>query len=156
MNLRLIAGLFLSPLMVHAQASTPAQPQTGEATVLQARLAATGRPMLSAANLPATEPYAVRISTGVVAPKLVHQVPLQENTVSVMGLAQGEREATVSMMVDASGRTSDLKIVQSAGKDVDESILQAVGQYRYQPGTLDGQVIAMPVDLHVVLQFSAE
>jgi TonB family protein len=156
MNLRSLAALFLSPLMVHAQVSTPAQPQTGKAPVLQAALAATGRPMLSAADQPATSPSARRVSTGVVAPKLIQQVPLIQNTISASALEDRQREAIVSMTVDASGRPSDLKIVQSAGKDVDDSILQAVGQYRYQPGTLDGQVFAIPVNLHVVVLMPVE
>ena len=69
----IVASLVLSPLMLHAQAAT-------NAPVLQAKL---NQPMLIAfaADRTAVVPN-VRISTGVVAPKLVHTVAIQEDATS--------------------------------------------------------------------------
>ena len=155
-----VAALALSPLMVHAQANSPAQPQAAKAPVLHASVAMPAGLMLSSASSSAADVpagHAVRISTGVVGPKLISSVPpIVENTVSAQDFAKGDREAVVSMTVDEKGRTEDLKIVQSAGADLDRSLLDAVSQYRYQPATVSGQVTAIPVILHVVVRVPAE
>jgi hypothetical protein len=153
------AALLLSPLMVHAQANTPAQPQAAEAPALHASVAMPAGLMSSSAasaDVPAANPSARRVSTGVVAPKLIHTVPVEESIVSVQGFALRDREAWVSMIVDETGKPSDLKIVQSAGADLDQNILNSVSQYRYQPGSVSGKIVAVPVNLHVVIRASEE
>lgn len=154
-----VAALVLSPLMVHAQASSPVQPQAAtSAPVLQAGLARPKGLMLdgAAANPAAATPGAVRISTGVIAPKLIHVVDVPETSVSVSRLTGGNRSAEVSMIVDEKGKPSNLKIVRSAGLDLDREILSAVSQFRYQPGSVSGQLVATPVDLEIVVKEAAE
>jgi TonB family protein len=59
------------------------------------------------------------------------------------------------MIVDKTGKPSDLKIVKSAGSTgVDASVLAAVSQYRFAPGTVSNQPIAVPLDLEVVISNS--
>jgi TonB family protein len=59
------------------------------------------------------------------------------------------------MIVDKAGKPSDLKIVKSAGSTVvDASVLAAVSQYRFTPGTVSNQPIAVPVDLEVIISNS--
>jgi len=48
-------------------------------------------------------------------------------------------------------RSSDLKIVQSAGPFVDKSVLTAVSQYRFKPGTVSDQPVAIPLNLEINL-----
>jgi hypothetical protein len=161
MTIRVAAALLLSPLMVHAQANTPAQPQAAKAPVLQSSLVTPAGLMLSsasasAAGVPATKPGAVRISTGVVGPKLISTVPVREDTISIVGLAKHDREVLLSMIVDETGKPSDLKIVGSVGGDVERNILDAVSQFRYQPATVSGEVISIPVNLHLVIHEAAE
>ena len=67
-KLIIATSLALCPIVLQAQATSPAQPKTS--ATLQSKLV---EPMLGAAagvNHPAT----VRVSTGVVAPKLIHTV----------------------------------------------------------------------------------
>jgi len=159
MNVKIAAALLLSPLMVHAQANTPAQPQAAMAPVLESSLVMPVGLMLSsasAANVPSADSGKIRVSTGVVEPKLIRTVPVQEDTISANGLVTREREAVVSMVVDATGKPSELKIVRSAGADLDRNILDAVSQYRYKPGTVSGMAIATPVNLHIVIHEAAE
>ena len=110
----------------------------------------------ASANVPAVNSAGMRVSTGVVAPKLIHTVPVVETAVSVQGYANRDHDAWVSMVVDETGKPSNLKIVQSAGADLDQNILDSVSQYRYQPGTVSGRTVAVPVNLHVVIHTSAE
>jgi TonB family protein len=56
------------------------------------------------------------------------------------------------MTVDASGKPTDLKIVQSVNPVMDRNVLNAVSQYRFAPGTLDDQPTAVPVNLAVILK----
>jgi outer membrane biosynthesis protein TonB len=59
------------------------------------------------------------------------------------------------MTVDATGKPSELKILQSLGAVMDRNVLAAVSQYRFATGTLDGAPTAVPVDLEVVLRTPA-
>jgi TonB family protein len=127
MQIKFVAALLLSPLMVHAQTNSSAQ-----------------------------TPATTRVSTGVVAPKLIHQVAMLQTAVSPIAFGPRDREATVSMIVDATGKPANLKIVQSAGQGIDQSVLQMVSQYQFQPATVSGQAIAAPVELHVVIQSPTE
>jgi TonB family protein len=156
MKIQAAAALLLSPLMVYAQANSPAQPQAANAPELHASLTMPAGLMLSsassAADVPAADSAVARISTGVVEPKLIRTVPLEANTVSAKGFASGPVEAVVSLTVDKTGKTEDLKIQKSAGKELDQAILQAVSQYRYRPATVSGQPTAIPVYLHVLVR----
>ena len=63
-----------------------------------------------------------------------------------------DRKTVVAMIVDATGKPSDLKIVRSLGPVMDKNVLAAVSQYRFTPGTLDGEPTAVPVNLEVTLR----
>jgi TonB family protein len=157
MKLKAAAALLLSPLMVHAQANSPAQPQAASAPELHASLALPAGLMSSAAAGAAdttTVPNAgaTRISTGVVEPKLIRTVPLEPSTASAKGLTNGPVEAVVSLTVDKTGKTENLKIQKSVGAELDQEILEAVSHYQYRPATVSGQPTAIPLFLHVFVR----
>jgi TonB family protein len=124
----IVAILSLSSFMLHAQANTPAQTQ----------VASNG-----------SEPQVKRISTGVTAPKLIYKVDVV--TDSNARLVNDDTKVVVGMIVDKTGKPSDLKIIQSAGAGVDASVLAAVSQYRFTPGMVSNQPIATPLNLEVVI-----
>lgn len=129
----LVAILSLSSVMLHAQASTPAPTQV-------------------ATNGPA--PQVTRISTGVIAPKLIYTVDVVADSNGTARLLTNECVVTVGMIVDKTGKPSDLKIVRSAGPGVDASVLAAVSQYRFTPGMVSNQPIATPLNLEVIISNS--
>ena len=141
----IVATLLLSPMLLHAQANSPAQPQTAKLV----QPAAFG----SEADNTAGTTNTVRVSTGVNAPKLVYTVDLQSDS-DFTAAARFERTAVVALTVDASGKPSDMKIVQSVNPIMDKNVLAAVSQYRFTPGTLDDQPTAVPVNLEVVIRGS--
>ena len=147
------ATLALTPMLLHAQANSPAQTQSSPAsTTLQSKLVQPKELNGSEAAASTTTP--VRVSTGVGAPKLIHTVAIESDSIwSPTGYAY-ERKTVVEMMVDATGKPSDLKIVRSLGPVMDHNVLSAVSQYRFTPGTLDGAPTAVPVNLEVVLRNS--
>jgi TonB family protein len=127
-----VAILSLSSLMLHAQASTPAQTQV-------------------ATNGPA---QVKRVSTGVIAPKLIYKVDVNPGSTVPASLLSGETTVVVGMIVDKTGKPSDLKIVRSADPALDQNVLAAVSQYRFTPGTVSNEPVAIPVNLEVVISNS--
>ena len=129
-----VAALLLSPLMVHAQVNKP------------------NGLMLSAASSADRTTSTVRVSTGVVPPTLIHTAHIQQSTVPAFALTTKPRHAVVSLMVDEKGLPSDVKIVESPGAWMDQNVIDAVNQCRFKPGTVSGQVTAVPVLLNLIIQ----
>jgi TonB family protein len=147
----IVATLALSPMLLHAQANSPAKTQTATPILRSELVAPTFTGSESDRGSNSTAP--LRISTGVNAPKLVYTVAVQSDA-DFVPTTQFERTAVVAMTVDASGKPTDLKIVQSVNPVMDRNVLNAVSQYRFTPGTLDNQPTAVPVNLAVVLRAS--
>lgn len=149
----LAATLALSPLMLHAQAKMPAQPQaTNQVPVLQSKL---GQPqqLLAAvgADTGTIKTSALRVSTGVTTPKLIHSVDVVADPTTNWCLLSNSCKFTVGMTVDKTGKPENLKIVQSGGRDLDQNVLAAVSQYRFKPGMVSNQPVETPVFLEVVI-----
>ena len=140
----ILATLALSPMLLHAQANSPAQPQ---ASTLQSKLA---QPADFAADRGATA-TSRRISTGVVAPKLIYSTTIASTDEWNARRSAFGKNVIVDMLVDENGVPTDLKVANSIGSDMDKNILAAVSQYRFKPGTLDHKPVAVPVKLGIVL-----
>ena len=151
----IVATLVLTPMLLHAQANSPAktQSQSSPSSTLQSKVI---QPAEINGSEAAHVTVPVRISTGVGAPKLVHTVAIESDSTWVPTGFTSNRNTVVEMTVDATGKPSDLKIVKSLGPVMDHNVLAAVGQYRFTPGTLDGAPTAIPVNLHVVLLSSGQ
>jgi TonB family protein len=132
------AALLLSPLVLAAQTNN-----------MQARLATTA---YAAATNTAHPTAPVRVSTGVVAPKLIHVVDIQADDRDIYAVAGLDHKVTVSMIVDANGTPNDLKIVQTDDAAANQNVLAAVSQYRFKPGTLSNQPTAVPVNLEITVR----
>ena len=151
----IVAALALTPMLLHAQANSPAQTQPSSAsTTLQSKLVQPKELNASEAVAHTTTP--VRISTGVGAPKLIHTVAIESDSDWVPSGFTFERKTVVEMTVDATGKPSNLKILQSLGPVMDHNVLAAVSQYRFMAGTLDGAPTAVPVNLQVILHTSGQ
>ena len=151
----IVATLALSPMLLHAQANSPAKTQPSpSSTTLQSKLIQPNELNDSEAVAHSTTP--VRISTGVGAPKLIHTVAIESDSDWVPSGFTLDRKTVVELTVDATGKPSNLKILQSLGPVMDHNVLAAVSQYRFAPGTLDGAPTAVPVNLQVILHTSGQ
>jgi TonB family protein len=151
----IVATLVLSPMLLHAQANSPATTQTGAASNLHSELVQPKEFAASEADRNNTGTATpLRISTGVGAPKLIYTVEVQADA-DFSGTPLLERTAVVAMTVDTTGKPTDLKIVRSVNPIMDKNVLAAVSQYRFTPGTLDNQPVSVPVNLEVVLRGSS-
>jgi TonB family protein len=151
----IVATLALTPMLLHAQVNSPAQTQSSPApTTLQSKLVHPEELNASEAVAHTTTP--VRISSGVGAPKLIHTVAIESDSDWVPSGFTFDRKTVVEMTVDATGKPSNLKILQSLGPVMDHNVLAAVSQYRFTPGTLDGAPTNVPVNLQVILHTSGQ
>ncbi len=76
---------------------------------------------------------------------------MREETVSAIKPAT-PRTVVVAMVVDEKGIPSDVKVLEPTGTSLDQSVVEAVKQFRYKPGTVSGQAVAVPVNLHVTVE----
>jgi TonB family protein len=152
----IVAALALSPMLLHAQANSPAQTRTsGTATSLQSKLVQPKEINASEADHGTAHVTPARVSTGVVAPKLISPVQIESESDSAWQVFAFDRRTVVEMTVDATGKPTNLKVLESLGPAMDKNVLAGVSQSRFIPGTLDGQPTAVPVNLEVVLHNSA-
>jgi TonB family protein len=141
----IVAILALSPAMLFAQAKVPAQPSS--TPVLQSALVNVN-PLYASAAAAATP---VRVSTGVTPPKLIHSVALDQSGLILPQLFNTDRTVVIDMTVDETGKPTDLKVAKSADLVTNTEVLAAVAQFRYQPATVSGTPVAIPVKLEYTI-----
>jgi hypothetical protein len=141
-------------MLLHAQANSPAktQPSSSTSSTLQSKLVQPTEFNGSEADHGTASVAPKRISTGVVAPKLTYTIAVESDADFIPKGFNIDRQSVVTMMVDATGKPCDLKIVKSLGPAMDRNVLYAVSQYRFAPGTLDGRPTSVPVQLEVILR----
>ncbi len=56
---------------------------------------------------------------------------------------------SLALIVDAQGHARDIRVMRSLGMGLDEKAVEAVRKWRFQPGTKDGQAVAVQVNIEV-------
>jgi protein TonB len=56
---------------------------------------------------------------------------------------------TLEVIVDATGRPTSIKVVNSLGMGLDEKAIETVKTWRFEPGKKDGHAVAMAINLEV-------
>ena len=120
----MLAALALPTFLLHAQANPPAT------------------------TMAVTAENVHRVSTGVVAPRLIRSSDFVADAQAREWISNGSK-FVVSMIVDPAGKPTDLKIVRSSFVGLNQAVLASVSQYRCAPGTIDNQPVAVPVSLEV-------
>jgi len=92
-------------------------------------------------------PDVYRTGHGVMAPQVLEKTdPEYSEEARALGL-QGT--VMLSMIVDASGLPRDVLVTNPIGLGLDEKAIAAVSKWRFQPGTKDGQPVAVMVTIEV-------
>ena len=144
-----VAGPFLSTVLLNAQTGT-----TGQSATMEARNESHNALSAAAAAPPATDVTAARprrISTGVIAPKLIKAPNIVVATSDFATEDLSSQYAVVRLKVDEKGTPQNVQIVKPVNPTVDSRVLAAVRQYHFIPATLDDQVV--PLDLHLRVNF---
>jgi TonB family protein len=90
----------------------------------------------------------LRVSTGVLAPKVVHSAQIVYSAQELNANPDNNR-VVVKVLVDANGVPVDPKIVSSVNPQLNQRVIEAVQHYRFQPAQLNQQ----PVPQHVNMAF---
>lgn len=143
MRSTVLATLILAPVLAHAQAPTQA---TGS---LQARAEAPKSLIASAVPDTSTK---VRVSTGVIQPKLIGTPHIALSDREFDRQIPTERTVVVTLDVDKNGAAHDVEVVKSINPLADEKIIAAVKDFHFVPAQLDAQAIPVHVNLSIVLE----
>jgi TonB family protein len=138
-----IASLFLSAALLPAQTAV-----NGQGTTLVASNNLASEPAIVASS-DAPVATARRISTGVTAPKLVSGPQVHVSVTDFPSETVVGKNAVVAFRVDEKGIPQDVHVTKSVNQTVDSRILAAVREYRFTPAQLDGQDVAMDVNMNV-------
>jgi TonB family protein len=146
-NVLAVCAIFSSVLL-------PAQSVTkGSSVNLEARNESAGVLYAHGASQPVTDDITnnqrLRISSGVVWPKLISEPSFKISSSDFMGRNLATEQVIVSYTVDESGKPQNVHLTKSVNPVVDERVLNAVRQYRYAPATLNSQKVAVDINLEV-------
>jgi TonB family protein len=163
MSSKFIFTLALLPVLAHAQVKTSASVQADPAT--PAAAPAPGTPMHDeiAFTLDSDPVETAARNTGALlvhfgssepeatAPRLVHVVG---RTLPLYRLMNEENNAFVvlHLQVDYKGLPQNITIARSAGTAIDQQTIAAVGQYRFQPATVNHEPVQSDVTVKVMLK----
>jgi TonB family protein len=143
-----VASCFLSTVLLNAQTATP-----GQSATLEARNGSTNALSAFAAAPPATDVSATtgsrRISTGVIAPKLIKESKITVATSDFVTEDLASQFVLLHLLVDESGKPQNVQVIKSANPQVDSRVLAAVRDYRFTPATLDDQAVPLELDLRI-------
>jgi len=92
-----------------------------------------------------------RVSTGVVAPAVLDtaQVAVPEGA-SLESIPAGA-QVGLTLTVDRNGLPRNIQVVKSLSPYWDASVVNAVSQFRFRPGTIDNKPIPVDVNLTVTI-----
>lgn len=135
----LAASLFLSTVLLPAQTVV-----NGQGAVLVAK---NSEPTVAASDVPMA--HARRVSTGVIAPKLLSSPTVRVALSDFPTENLSTQHVVVAFRVDEKGVPQNVHLLKSVNQTVDSRILAAVREYRFEPATLDDQTVAMDVNLNV-------
>jgi TonB family protein len=148
---KIITSTFvLSPILLLAQASPPVQPRNSSPPAELSSLAQPidSTPFSNNASTGTSTSTPVRVSSGIVAPRLIHSANIQWTGDAY----PDDKIVVVRFTVDPTGKPVNLSIVSSSSPTMNRSVLQGVKQYRFQPGTLDNSPYSVPMTLQIVLR----
>ena len=148
MKRTMLAILALSPVMMYGQVKSQAQPGSTP-TLESSNVQPAAFAGLKTSDHVAS-PTVVRVSSGITAPVLVYSVDVDREHIVLNGSA--DRVVRVGMTIDATGKPTDLKILQSTDKLTDQAILTAASQYRYKPATLNGTAVPMEMTVNFKIE----
>jgi TonB family protein len=144
----LAGGLFLSTMLLNAQASRPGQDANLEARNESASTLE-ARPAIPSSTDVRYTPDGHRISTGVIEAKLIKQHETGLSVADFYPTDLSTEKMVLHFTVDENGVPQNVKVVKSINPEVDAHVVAAVQQYRYRPAMLDGQAVASDLNLNM-------
>lgn len=117
------------------------------AAVFAAVLAAVGTIGLRSSRAQDNPDRVYKVGDGVIAPKILYSVEPQYTEEAKVSKINGT--VILNAVVGTDGQVHDISIAQGVGSGLDSMAMQAIGKWRFQPGTLDGQPVAVRATFEV-------
>lgn len=95
----------------------------------------------------AAGPAPLRVGAGVTAPRLVSKVEPEYSEEARAAKYQGT--VVVVVTIDTDGTAQDMRVMRSLGMGLDEKALQAISQWKFSPGTKDGEAVRVVATIEV-------
>jgi TonB family protein len=108
--------------------------------------AATGAAPAGIQN-PSSEPVVYHVGAGVSAPSIL-SAPQPDYTDDA-SRARKQGNCVLSLIVDATGRARNIRVVTPLGFGLDEKAIEAVQRWRFQPGSKDGKPVNVQINVEV-------
>lgn len=89
----------------------------------------------------------IRPGSGMTAPRAIYDPDPEYSEEARKVHHQGT--VMLALVVDAQGHAHDIRVMRSLGMGLDEKAIEAVRKWRFQPGTKDGQAVAVQVNIEV-------
>lgn len=121
------------------------QGRTKEAGELDARASAVQKS--NAKPIPAASAGVYHVGTGVIAPTVLSKVDPEYTDEARAALLEGTEVVTVEIGPD--GLAHNAQVLQSLGLGLDENGLDAISQWRFQPGIKDGQAVTVMATIEI-------
>lgn len=86
-------------------------------------------------------------SPNISLPKLIHRADSQYSKEALDAGLEGT--VLLSVMVTTDGHASDIHVVRSLGKGLDEKAIECVEQWIFKPGTKDSEPVSMRVTVEI-------
>lgn len=90
---------------------------------------------------------AFRVGGGVSAPKVLYEPDPEYSEEARKAKYQGV--CTVQLVVGTDGRPHDVRVLRSLGLGLDEKAIEAVNQWKFEPGRKDGNAVATIINVEV-------
>ena len=142
----LIASLFISTVLLHAQTATKGQGVTLEAS--------NSAPAIPAASSDVYATPAHRVSTGVTQPHLLSSPVADLRRSDFNSIDPSTLQMMVYVQLDAKGAPKNVKVVKPVNPTVDRQVLEAVSRYHFTPGMVDNVPVAS--DLYLQINFNVQ
>src|SRR5450432_1662943 len=126
------------------------QERTGEAEVLDARATSVRKALVAAAAVNirgAAQTY--RVGNGTTAPRLIKK--LEPAYTEEARAAKIAGTVLLQIVIEPNGTATDLQLLKGVGFGLDEKAVEAINQWRFQPGTRNG--VPVPVQATIEVNF---
>lgn len=88
-----------------------------------------------------------RVGGGVTSPVPVYKIEPEYSEEARKAKHQGT--VVLSVIIDASGKPTNLKVLRALGLGLDEKAIEAVQKWRFRPGTKEGKAVAVYATIEV-------
>jgi TonB family protein len=91
----------------------------------------------------------VRVSTGVIAPKLLHANQLTLHMTGAESPIPAGAQVGISLTVDEKGRPQNVKVIKPLNPLWDAHVVEAISRSQFKPATVDAQPTSVDLNLTV-------